>query len=57
MGNMPPSRRVAVIIPTRNRLATLRQALDAALKQTVAAEIFVMDDGSTDDTQNAIGRD
>lgn len=43
----------SVIIPTYNRLATLKRALDSVLKQNYRPiEIIVIDDASTDDTQN-----
>ncbi|PIQ84097.1 MAG: hypothetical protein COV75_04030 [Candidatus Omnitrophica bacterium CG11_big_fil_rev_8_21_14_0_20_63_9] len=42
---------VSVIIPTFNRAAMLREALESALRQTVKnIEVIVIDDGSTDDT-------
>jgi teichuronic acid biosynthesis glycosyltransferase TuaG len=43
--------KVSVIVPTYNSAATIRATLDSILRQThPAAEILVMDDGSTDDT-------
>jgi len=46
-----PSPRVTVGIPTWNRSALLREALDSVLAQTLRdIEVFVLDDGSTDDT-------
>jgi glycosyltransferase involved in cell wall biosynthesis len=43
--------RVSVCIPTYNRSAYLRQALDSALAQTFGDfELLVVDDGSPDDT-------
>ena len=48
---MEPSPRVTVGIPTWNRSALLREALDSVLAQTLRdIEVFVFDDGSTDDT-------
>lgn len=43
--------KISVVIPTRNRAQYLIQALDSVFTQTLpAAEIIVIDDGSTDDT-------
>lgn len=42
---------VSVVVPTRNRLATLRKCLDALAAQTCTSyEVIVVDDASTDDT-------
>ena len=46
---------IGVIIPTYNRAALLREALDSVLSQTRPPdEIIVVDDGSTDDTRQTI---
>ena len=43
--------RLSVIIPTYNRAALVRAAVDSALRQSVPPhEVLVCDDGSTDDT-------
>jgi glycosyltransferase involved in cell wall biosynthesis len=42
---------VSIILPTYNRAAYLREAIGSVLQQEgVALELFVIDDGSTDDT-------
>ncbi|MBK9120620.1 MAG: glycosyltransferase [Phycisphaerales bacterium] len=48
--------RISVIIPTYNRAALLPRALDSVLQQTQAdlCDIFVVDDGSTDDTPQVL---
>jgi teichuronic acid biosynthesis glycosyltransferase TuaG len=46
---------VTVIIPTYNRAAVIRKALDTALNQTYRnLEILVVDDGSTDETAQVL---
>ena len=40
----------SIIIPTYNRAALLKQAIDSCLKQTVHCQIIVCDHGSTDNT-------
>ncbi len=48
-------RKVSVIIPTYNRVDYLRQSLESALSQTYGnVEIIVVDDGSTDNTREAL---
>lgn len=45
---------ISVIIPTYNRQKTLERCLDALVEQTLSStdfEVIVVDDGSTDDTQ------
>ncbi|ROR03221.1 glycosyltransferase family 2 protein [Desulfosoma caldarium] len=46
---------VSVIIPTRNRAAMVRQAVESVLAQKDASlEVIVVDDGSTDDTAHVL---
>jgi glycosyltransferase involved in cell wall biosynthesis len=46
---------VSVIIPTRNRAAMLKQAIDSILAQSEPVrEIIVIDDGSTDNTLDVL---
>jgi glycosyltransferase involved in cell wall biosynthesis len=48
---------VSVVLPTYNRSATIRRAIDSALAQTYRSlEIIVIDDGSTDDTERVLQR-
>lgn len=47
----------SVVIPTHNRAHTLPRALDSVLTQSLPAdEIIVIDDGSTDTTQNLLSK-
>lgn len=49
--------RFSVIVPVFNGARTLGRALDSVLAQTCPAhEIIVVDDGSTDDTAQVVGR-
>ena len=61
MGRLPEAKqdfempRVSVIIPTYNRSSLVREAVESVLRQTFTNfEIFVVDDGSTDDTASVI---
>ena len=45
---------VAVLIPTRNRKEILATCLRALLSQSVAAQILVLDDGSSDGTEQMV---
>ncbi|MBI4572082.1 MAG: glycosyltransferase family 2 protein [candidate division NC10 bacterium] len=48
---------VSVIIPTHNRAALVREAIESALNQTYPArEVIVVDDGSTDETPEVLAR-
>jgi glycosyltransferase involved in cell wall biosynthesis len=50
---------ISVVIPTRNRLATLRKTLACLERQTYPSdqyEVIVVDDGSRDDTTNYLSR-
>src|SRR3981081_1781827 len=50
-----PGFSISVVIPTHNRAAILRRAIDSALAPSRAAdEILVVDDGSTDDTAEVV---
>src|SRR4051794_37222555 len=56
-GSQAKAPQVSVILPTHNRSSMLRQALRSALDQErVDLEVIVVDDGSTDDTQEVLSR-
>ena len=46
----------SVVITTRNRAAMLRRAIESCIKQTMACEVVVVDEASTDDTPNVVGQ-
>lgn len=46
-----------IVIVTRNRCDELRAAVQSAVAQTGGHEVLVIDDGSTDGTADAIGRE
>lgn len=47
--------RVSIVVPTYNRSAIVRRAVESVLAQTFGdLEIIVVDDGSTDDTRDAL---
>lgn len=49
--------RVSVIVPTYNREKTIDRAIQSILKQTYTEyEIVIVDDGSTDHTEEIVGR-
>ena len=48
-------RKVSVIIPTYNREATLKRAVESVLNQTYTDfELIIVDDGSTDNTRQLV---
>ncbi|MDT8316788.1 MAG: glycosyltransferase [bacterium] len=52
----PNTPRVSVIIPTYNRAGMIVECLESVLNQTYSDyEVIVVDDGSTDDTEELIG--
>ena len=62
-GNETPKRGkvidLSVVIPTHNRKEILRRSLKALLDQTLpheSYEIVIVDDGSTDETENMVRR-
>lgn len=50
-----PDRSFSVIVPTYNRTSCVAEAIESILQQTLpAAEIIVVDDGSTDQTEQTL---
>jgi GT2 family glycosyltransferase len=47
---MPPDGPISIVIPTYNRLSTLRQVLDSYRSQAHVREILIVDDAGTDGT-------
>lgn len=48
---------ISVVIPTYNRASLVSDAIESALRQTVApTEVIVVDDGSQDETQDVVQR-
>ncbi|MEQ9124780.1 MAG: glycosyltransferase family A protein [Alphaproteobacteria bacterium] len=55
--SLQTNRRVSVVIPTYNRARFVGEAIDSVLNQTAPpAEVIVVDDGSTDDTEAVMER-
>lgn len=51
------NRLVSVIIPTYNRAKLLPSAIESILSQTYTNwELYIVDDGSTDDTESVVGK-
>lgn len=49
--------KITIIVPTYNRANFIGESLESALRQDLPpAEIIVVDDGSTDDTEQAVSR-
>lgn len=51
----PSAKRLSVIIPSFNRVGDLKNALDSLVAQSVKDfDVFVSDDGSTDDNEGLV---
>jgi glycosyltransferase involved in cell wall biosynthesis len=59
MADEPPNPEISVVVATRNRAPRLERLLDGLRAQSIGAdrfEVIVVDDGSTDETANALAR-
>jgi hypothetical protein len=56
VGRESPSQKVSIIIPCHNYGQWVGEAIESALAQTVPCEVIVIDDRSTDNSQDVINR-